>query len=237
MGSNLDLMKILLDADLVVKFVLLVLFLASIFSWSLALRKKNEWKKLTENNEQFLSIYKTALNLHDVLKKAKELPFSPFASMFIHGYEEFLKLNEKIGGTKSKELLQSHFGVFGLGLIERSLDQGVNETNEKMEKSLPFLANIGSVCPFIGLFGTVWGIVNSFVGIASQSGGGGLDSVAPGLAEALVATAVGLFAAIPAVIFYNYFTHQNAQMNLKMASFGKEFLNMVERSLVTRSSN
>lgn len=235
MTEKLDLLKIIWQSGIVVKAVLLILILASIYSWAIVLKKKKEWKMLQEINKNFLDAYRTTANLNEILRKSRDMPFSPYSYMFQRGYEEFLKISDKLGANKSKESLQGHFGQFGFGLIERALKQGVNEANEKLDSLLPNLASIGSVSPFIGLFGTVWGIINSFSGLSAQ--GSTLDAVAPGIAEALVATAIGLVAAIPAVVFYNYFSTENSKMNLKMESFGQEFLNMVERSIISRSSS
>ena len=117
-----------------------------------------------------------------------------------------------------------------MGVLERGLKKGANETNEELGKLLSTLASIGSVSPFIGLFGTVWGIINAFAGLAT--GGGSIDAVAPGIAEALVTTAVGLAAAIPAVWFFNHFNSMNEKVNSEMESFGQDFINVVERSVV-----
>ena len=107
--------------------------------------------------------------------------------------------------------------------------KGVNRSNNNLNNFLSTLASIGSVTPFVGLFGTVWGIIDSFTGLAS--GGATIEAVAPGIAEALVATAIGLAAAIPAVFFYNHFSNEIAKINNEMEIFGQEFLNVVERSL------
>ena len=149
--------------------------------------------------------------------------------MFHKGYSEIIKLKGEQREELIAQILESHVRKFGLNIFIRTMEQAILETNERLDKYLSLLASVGAITPFIGLFGTVWGIINSFTGLAA--GGNSLDAVAPGIAEALVATAAGLFAAIPAVFFYNYFTNENARINHSMESFSREFLNTIERSL------
>ncbi len=228
-SGNLDILRIILHSGFVVKIVLGLLIACSVFSWAIILKKRKLFKEVEENNERFYEIYKTSENLKDVLLKSEMLPFSPYKSLFTNGYAELMKIREAYTG-QHKSGLAFHFQNFGLGILERGLKKGVNETNAELGGLLSTLASIGSVAPFIGLFGTVWGIIDAFSGLAG--GGGSIDAVAPGIAEALVATAVGLAAAIPAVWFYNYFNNQSEKINTDMESFGQDFLNVVERSVV-----
>jgi biopolymer transport protein TolQ len=228
-SGNLDILKIVLQAGFVVKIVLSLLVACSVFSWAIILKKRKLFKEVEENNLRFFEIYRTSENLKDVLLKSEMLPFSPYKALFTNGYAELIKIKEAYSG-QHKSGLAFHFQNFGLGILERGLKKGVNETNNEIGGLLSTLASIGSVAPFIGLFGTVWGIINAFSGLAT--GGGSIDAVAPGIAEALVATAVGLAAAIPAVWFYNYFNSQSDRVNSDMESFGQDFLNVVERSIV-----
>ena len=144
---------------------------------------------------------------------------------------KFTKIKEKLKSAGMEDQYASYVRDNGIHALERALKQGVNDANSKIEHRLPILASIGSVTPFVGLFGTVWGIIDSFTGLAT--GGGSIEAVAPGIAEALVATAVGLAAAIPAVWAYNYFSSRLNQMNSDMESFGQEFMNLIERSLLS----
>jgi len=217
----------MLEASLVVKAVLVSLVFASVMSWAIVLKKKKLISEFKESNNDFLDIYKNANSLKEVLENCRNLPMSPYNSLFTHGYTELLKLKESLNNDRDR--LEKHFSQYGLQFLERGLKKGVHEVNVELEKFLSTLASIGSVSPFVGLFGTVWGIIGSFTGIAG--GGATLDAVAPGIAEALVATAVGLLAAIPAVWFYNKFNNDNAHIQSEMESFGQEFLNVVERSL------
>jgi biopolymer transport protein TolQ len=187
------------------------------------------FKELKDNNLKFLDVYNSSEHLKDVMLKAEMLPFSPFKTLFVNGYEELVKMRE-VYSSHHKSGLSFHFQNYGLGVLERGLKKGENLTNEELGKLLSTLASIGSVAPFIGLFGTVWGIIDAFSGLAG--GGGSIDAVAPGIAEALVATAVGLAAAIPAVWFYNHFNNLNEEMNSEMETFEQDFLNVVERSVI-----
>ncbi len=230
-STQLDMFQIILESGLVVKSVLGILILASFVSWAIVFKKRSLVKAAEKNNKIFMDLYKSSTKLSEVYEKSQSLPFSPYKSLFEHGYNELQKARGNNGSEDGENAhLKKHFEGFGLGMIERALKQGVNETNNELEKLLSVLASIGSISPFVGLFGTVWGIIDSFTGIAG--GGATLDAVAPGIAEALVATAIGLAAAIPAVWFYNHYNAENAKFNSDMESFGQEFLNVVERSLV-----
>jgi len=228
-AGQLDIIHIMLQSGIVVKIVLLLLLLSSIFSWAIIFKKKKFLKEIQEQNSQFFEIYRTSETLKDVMSKSEILPFSPLRSLFVNGYLELMKMKEAYS-SQHKSGLNFHFQNFGLGVLERGLKKGSNEANEEMNRMISTLASIGSVSPFIGLFGTVWGIIDAFSGLAS--GGGSIDAVAPGIAEALVATAVGLAAAIPAVWFYNSFNSEFEKINSEMESFGQEFINAVERSVV-----
>jgi biopolymer transport protein TolQ len=230
MQSDLNILKIILSSGLVVQSVLLSLIVASLASWGIILKKRKESRTLGKNNQDFLQIYMSADNLKDVMSKAEILPFSPFKEMFVEGYSELSKIKSSLNSQDKGQSLDNHFRSYGLTALERALKKGANSANVKMDSMLSTLASIGSISPFVGLFGTVWGIINSFQGLAG--GGATIDAVAPGIAEALVATAVGLAAAIPAVWFYNEYSTKNSVMNSDMENFAQEFLNVVERSLL-----
>jgi biopolymer transport protein TolQ len=223
---ELDIIKILLSSGPVVKGVLLLLVVASIVSWAIIFLKKKMFADFKNSNEEFMEIYHSSKDLNEVEERIKALSFCPYSSVFEQGLKELNQMKK----ASSTGALKEHFQVFGLVSLERAIKKGINESNIKMEKLLSTLASIGSVSPFVGLFGTVWGIINSFTGLAG--GGGTIEAVAPGIAEALVATAVGLAAAIPAVWFFNYFNNLNGKMNLEMENFEQEFLNVVERSII-----
>ena len=228
--AQLDILAIILESGLVVKGVLILLILASVFSWAIVFIKRKILSELETQNESFIEIYEGSKDLKEVFDRAQSLPFSPYKSMFENGYQELIKIQKASPEGNSTEFMRTHFQQYGLSMIERALKKGVNESQKQMDKFLSTLASIGSVTPFVGLFGTVWGIIDSFTGLAS--GGATLDAVAPGIAEALVATAVGLAAAIPAVWFFNYFNNRNSSLHTDMDSFEQEFLNVVERSFL-----
>jgi len=223
--DKINIFQIMLEAGIVVKVVLIVLIISSIISWAIILRKKKLFKSVEKCNKTFMDLYVHSTNLKELMQKVETLPFSPFQNMFIEGYQELIKIREAF----EEKGIRSHFQSFGMGVLERALKKGANSANNKLNHFLSPLASIGSIAPFVGLFGTVWGIIDSFTGLAS--GGATIEAVAPGIAEALVATAIGLAAAIPAVLFYNYFLNYVSKINNDMDSFGQEFLNVVERSL------
>jgi len=229
-GAKLDILNIIWHSGFVVKVVLGLLIAASVYSWAIILKKKKLFAEVEENNKKFFEVYSTTENLKEIMLKAEMMPFSPYKALYTNGYKELVKMKEAYTGQHQKSGLAFHFQNFGMGVLERGLKKGANETNDELSKLLPTLASIGSVTPFVGLFGTVWGIIDAFSGLAT--GGGSIDAVAPGIAEALVATAVGLAAAIPAVWFYNHFNSVNDKMNSEMESFGQDFINVVERSII-----
>jgi len=229
MSGDVSLIKILWHSGAIVKIIIFILLALSIFSWTIFFRKRSELKRIRLINNKFLNLFKSSDNLVEVFEKTKNYPFSPLSLMFQCAYGEFLKVYETFK-SKKEEQLKEYFGKFGSGMLERGLKKGVSESNQKLDSLLSILASIGSLSPFIGLFGTVIGIINSFTGLST--GGTSLDTVAPGIAEALVVTAFGLLTAIPAVWFYNYFNHENQKMISEMESFGQDFLNLIERSLL-----
>jgi biopolymer transport protein TolQ len=230
MHGDMNILLILWNSGLVVKIVLGLLILASVLSWAIIIQKNKILKNVEASNEKFSQYFKNSHNLGEIFEQAGEYDDSTLSLMFQKGYLELSKIREKLKVSGKENLLKEYFRDSGVEAMERSLKQGVNLSNEKLENRLSTLASIGSVSPFVGLFGTVWGIIDSFSGLAS--GGGSIEAVAPGIAEALVATAVGLAAAIPAVWSYNIFTNKIARLNIQMETFGQDFLNLIERSVL-----
>lgn len=231
MHGSLNIWQILWESGLVVKVVLILLSLASVLSWTIILQKYKELKAIVEANDRFAQFFKSSNSLADIHREANENHDSTMSLMFRRGYEELNKVGEKLshGGKAS---IAQHFTQHGFQSLERALKTGHNAANEKMDIRVSTLASIGSITPFIGLFGTVWGIIDAFSGLST--GGGSIEAVAPGIAEALVATAVGLAAAIPAVWFFNIFNNQIARINSQMESFSQDFLNLIERSILIK---
>ncbi|MBF0313026.1 MAG: MotA/TolQ/ExbB proton channel family protein [Oligoflexia bacterium] len=235
MEGKINILQIIVSSGIVVKIVLLTLISASIYSWALIFKKRKELNQLHARDLEFLVFYRSSVNLNDIYLKCKELPYSPSMSVFQKGHEEFLKIRDGLGKNVGKEVLQEHFTNYGLTSIERAIKRALSETSDKIDASLSTLASIGSIAPFIGLFGTVWGIIDAFVGLSS--GITSLDAVAPGIAEALVATAIGLAAAIPAVFFYNHFNNQSDKLISQTESYAHDFLNMLERLIAKPSQH
>lgn len=230
MEGGLDIFQILLESGLVVKFVLLLLVFCSIISWAIIYQKRKSFQKIESQNHDFLNFFQGSQSLVDIQGQAESFEQSTSSVMFRHGFGELKKIRSRLKETGREEELRSYLNEHGMTALERSLKQGANEASEVMDDKLSTLATIGSISPFIGLFGTVWGIIDAFAGLAS--GGGSIEAVAPGIAEALVATAVGLAAAIPAVWGFNYFSNRISNITLEMESFGQEFLNFIERNVL-----
>ncbi|MBT3234502.1 MAG: Tol-Pal system subunit TolQ [Bdellovibrionales bacterium] len=229
MSNHLDIVQIILDSGLVVKGVLIILFGSSLLSWAIMFKKRSILKQMKASNNHFLEIFNSTENFQEVTSRCETLDFSPLHIIFTHGRQELLNLQEETGSNDRRQLL-GHFKNFGLNGINRALERGALQANKRLDELMVTLASIGSLAPFVGLFGTVWGIIDSFRALGGESAS--LAVVAPGIAEALVATAIGLAAAIPAVWFYNYFSGENGRQLGEMEYFSKEFLNRVEKNLI-----
>ena len=197
--------------------VLAVLFVFSVASWTIIFAKWSALRRARQANARFLRAFRKANGLEAVMVASEQFRPSPLVSVFDFGYTEINRQVQTRGGFTNKVAL------------ERSLQLGTNEELARLEHNLNWLATTASVSPFIGLFGTVLGIIRAFEMLGS-SGGTSLQSVGPGISEALFATAVGLFAAIPAAIFYNHFGNMLKELGARMDDFSLEFLNLAERS-------
>jgi len=226
-----SLLGMVLDAGIMVQFVLLLLVAFSVASWAIILMKHRVIKRTRKENEEFLNVYMKSNKLSDVLAESRKFRNSSIAEVFRAGYSELGKITREMKETAAVQAKESDLSLLefrGIDNVERALNRACGTESSKLESALGFLATTGSACPFIGLFGTVWGIMNAFRGIGAR-GSATLAVVAPGISEALIATAAGLAAAIPAVIFYNYYLNRIRAINLEMDSFASEFLNLVER--------
>jgi biopolymer transport protein TolQ len=231
MGSNFhgSLLGMIFDAGLMVKFVLLILLVLSIISWTIIFLKFHYYHKIKVENEAFDSDYQRSSKLSELLPASKKYSYSTTAEVFRVGYTELTKMNKvSKEATRGEEISLS-----SLDNVQRALNRASNTEMTKLESALGFLATTGSASPFIGLFGTVWGIMETFKSIGAR-GSATLAVVAPGISEALIATAAGLAAAIPAVIFYNYFLNKSRVMVQEMDNFADEFLNIIERYLIRK---
>jgi len=197
--------------------VLLLLLTFSLLSWAIILSKWSRFGRARAQSGRFIRAFRKAHRLQDVAAVADQFRPSPLVPVFEGGYEEYRR---QVGNPSG--------GVRNLNAVQRALQIASSEELTRMERRLPFLATAGAVTPFIGLFGTVWGIIDAFHGLGT-SGAATLRAVAPGISEALITTAAGLFAAIPAVIFYNHLTHSVREFGARMDDFSLEMLNAVER--------
>ncbi len=230
MGGNFhnSILGMIVDAGGVVQLVLLLLLLFSIASWAIILLKYRELGKVKKENDQFLDLFMKKNKLSDLIAEARKFKYSTVAEVFRVGYAELAKATKAVKPSGADDALspQSEDGM--IVFLERSMGRACSAEASKMEKALGFLATTGNTCPFIGLFGTVWGIMDTFKGIGAR-GSATLAVVAPGISEALIATAAGLAAAIPAVIFYNYFLNRIRGVNLETDHFASDFLNLIDR--------
>jgi len=233
--QQINLINMISSAGLMVQFVLLMLLFFSITSWAIILIKYRYIKRAYQESAVFTELFWKSKDLSNAYRQAKELQGSPIARIFRIGYVELKKISQS-GMSKNGDDGQdrpSGLGArfAGMDNIKRSLRRAINTETTRMTQMVPFLATTGNTTPFIGLFGTVWGIMNSFHGIGMR-GSASLAVVAPGISEALVATAAGLAVAIPAVIAFNYFMQKIKILESELNSFSADFLNIIERDIL-----
>lgn len=243
-----DIVQMILHAGPMVKFVLLILLLFSVICWAIIFMKWRLFRKAKAETEYFLEVFWESRDLKKIYLASKDLGFSPVGRLFKAGYAEFGRLrklqalsnSEERRGSSTRhsseasegggeESVRSHQAI--MDNLERSLKRSSIDQNNKLERALSFLATTGNTAPFIGLFGTVWGIMESFRGIGLK-GSANLAVVAPGISEALIATAAGLGAAIPAVVAFNYFSNRISGLRAEMDIFTSEFLSIIERQFL-----
>lgn len=225
-SGKMTVASMFLDADIVVKVVMIGLVLASIFSWTLLLIKLFEFGALNRATDRFLESFRGARTIADMRKVATSDEFegNPLADMAAAATDE-IELSRQAGLSVTGE--HSDSALLRAQQATSAVQSGLAK---RLSGGQQFLASVGSTGPFIGLFGTVYGIMNSFIGIAN-SNTTNLAVVAPGIAEALLATGIGLFAAIPAVIFYNYFNTRIAAYGTRSDGFNAELINAISRNL------
>ena len=222
------------DAGLMVKCVLLVLIVFSVISWAIIFVKALQIMKARRESDLFLKLFWDSKTLDDVERGLDGFPSSPIAKIFAAGYGELKKVLAATGQAGDQSAGSSRTRL-ATDNVPRAMHRAKTVEITRLEKAVPFLATTGNTSPFIGLFGTVWGIMSSFQSIGVQ-GSASLAVVAPGISEALIATATGLFAAIPAVMAYNSFANRIRILEADMDSFSSEFQNMLERRLTTSAS-
>lgn len=216
----------LLESSPVVGGVLLLLLFFSMVSWAIVFYKYRVFRRAAREGRAFSRIFREGTNLDQIYRRSLNLNHSPMAETFKAGYNELMKVMK----SRDNPVEASFIGMelTGLDAISRTVRGAGAAQLSRLEKYLSFLATTGSTCPFIGLFGTVWGIMSTFRGIGLK-GQATLAVVAPGIAEALIATAAGLAAAIPAVVAYNHYVNKVNRVSVDLDNFTAEFLNIVER--------
>ena len=237
MGSNsIDLLYLVSNAGPMVLLVLLLLLFFSIATWAIIFIKYRYIKRVFRESALLTDYFWRSRDLSDAFAQAKQLQHSPIARVFRVGYLELKKIkgaNHNIAPedaqTNGELSLRTRFT--GTDNVKRALRRAINTEITRMTQMVPFLATTGNTAPFIGLFGTVWGIMNSFHDIG-QRGSASLAVVAPGISEALIATAAGLAAAIPAVIAFNHFMQKIRIIETELQSFASDLLNIIERDIL-----
>ena len=222
MNQDLSILHLVLNASIVVQAVMLLLMLVSISSWAAIFRKLFAIKKVKSQNEEFEREFWSGSSLNDLFAAATKNASTggPMERIFASGMREYQKLRER---------RISDAGTLMDG-ARRAMRASFQREMDVVESNLSFLASVGSVSPFVGLFGTIWGIMHAFNGLASLQQVT-LATVAPGIAEALVATAIGLFAAIPAVVAYNRFARDLDRIAIQQETFIEEFSNILQRNV------
>ncbi|MBF0310568.1 MAG: protein TolQ [Magnetococcales bacterium] len=214
------------QASILVQLVMLMLLLASVVSWGIIMDKLRRFMRINREADAFEERFWSGNSVTSLFQAAsKEWPDSPMAIVFMAGFREWKRWET---GERTQSGLQDIEVGDLVASVRRAMAVALNREMDQLERGLTFLATVGSTSPFIGLFGTVWGIMNAFRGLAGAKSTT-LTMVAPGIAEALIATAIGLVAAIPAVIAYNKFSADARRLHQKIDNFGTEFLNILER--------
>ena len=214
---QVDIWEMVRDSGPAGMLILAVLIVFSVFSWAVIFSKLSAFRGAQRTNSRFLRAFRKATGLEAVMVASEQYRPSPLVSVFDFGYEEVERQVKTRGGVTNRPAL------------ERTLQLGISEELAKMERNMHWLAITASVSPFIGLLGTVMGIISAFHGLGQQ-GATSLRTIGPGIAQALIATAIGLFAAIPAALFYNLFGARIRDLGARMDDFSLEFLNMAERT-------
>lgn len=207
-----EIINLIEQTGIVAKVVLLILLIFSVLSWSIILSKWASLRRARAQSGRFLRAFRRAQRLQDIAAVSDQFRPSPLVPVFDNAYDEFRRQGEQ-----------------NIPAVQRAAQIAASEQLTRLERRLPWLATTGAVTPFIGLFGTVWGIIDAFNGLGAAEAAT-LRAVAPGISEALITTAAGLAAAIPAVIAYNAFTHRMREFGARMDDFSLELLNLIERT-------
>lgn len=220
MNTDLSIFQLILDASFVVQFVMFLLIAASLASWTFIFSKRKDLNRAIEITDEFEEEFWSGTALADLYRKLSAKDFEPegIEKIFLAGYKEFSRMRQT-GNVDPMVQVES---------AQRAMRIELSRELDRLDQHLPFLATVGSISPYIGLFGTVWGIMNSFMSL-SKVKQATLAQVAPGIAEALIATAIGLFAAIPAVVAYNRFSTRLESLTGRYELFVEEFVVLLQR--------
>ena len=225
-AEQLDVWTLVTGSTGAVLVVLILLVTMSLLSWFFIVMKAVYLGRARKQSDKFQEVFWHSKRLDNTYKEAEALKSSPMAQMFRAGYVELSKLKK---GEKEKDRDADSIELSGIENVERALRKASLSETTELERNLSFLATVGSTAPFIGLFGTVWGIMHAFVNLSATASDLGIQTVAGPIAEALIATAIGLVAAIPSVMAYNYFNQKIKVLHADMESFSNDFLNIVKR--------
>jgi biopolymer transport protein TolQ len=237
-AQDIETIRTVMQAGPVVKGVIMILVFFSVVSWGIIIYKFFVINAARHESSLFLEVFWTNKRLSILYEEARRYKKSPIAQVFRAGYLEFQRVvsaarlpkarTDDMGNPTPRDTAGISTELLGVESVSRVLRRSIMEEVTRLESYLTFLATTGSTCPFIGLFGTVWGIMNAFRGIGIKSSAS-IGVVASGISEALIATAFGLFAAIPAVVAYNYYLNKIRVLTTEMDNFSSEFTNIVER--------
>ena len=225
-AEQLNIVDLIKDSTGAVMAVLVILVAMSLVSWYIIAMKAAYLSKARRQSDKFQEVFWHSKRLDNTYKEAEQLVRSPVAQMFRAGYVELTKLKK---GEKERDKDAETMELSGIENVERALRRASLAETTELEKNLSFLATTGSTAPFIGLFGTVWGIMHAFVNLSASTSDMGIQTVSGPIAEALIATAIGLLAAIPSVMAYNFFNQKIKVLQADMESFSNDFLNIVKR--------
>tara|TARA_B100000212_G_scaffold221480_1_gene167785 strand:+ start:2876 stop:3556 length:681 start_codon:yes stop_codon:yes gene_type:complete len=224
--NEISVLNLILEAGIVVKIVMLILFIASILSWIVIVERSNFFRKVKSANDNFLRKFWSGKDLDMLYKEVlKDESLYGARNLFKNSFEEFNSFKDV-----------NNISDLDLETINRSMRVSIASDEEEMNKYMSFLANVGSVSPYIGLLGTVWGIMTSFMGL-SDATQATINAVAPGISEALIATGMGLFAAIPAVVAFNKFTSESETISQGTLIFAEELASIFYKQSINKSND
>jgi biopolymer transport protein TolQ len=233
MSGSLSYLEMVAHSGLVVTSVLVILVLSSLASWTIIFRKVLHLRRAQRESVAFLDTFWRSKRLDSIYAATEEMPLSPVAQVFRAGYVELSKVTQSQPALSEEAAMHDQLG--GFENVERALARATNAEMTGLEQSIPFLGTTAAAAPFVGLFGTVWGIMGAFRDIYA-AGNANLATVARPISEALIATAAGLFAAIPALVAYNAFNSRIRVLENEMRNFGADFLNIIKRHIFKKAA-